>query len=100
MTDYSKRTPGPFSWSAVGDDRNILDGNGYIVASLSPEADKRDPDLRSTIVRRLNAPEAVPEIIEALEELMKMRGECFIPNENDWWDNKARAALAKARGTA
>jgi hypothetical protein len=45
-------------------------------------------------------PEAVREMYEVLEDLMKIRGECFIPNDNDWWDNKANAALAKARGEA
>jgi hypothetical protein len=41
---------------------------------------------------------AAPDLYEALEELLAMRSKCFIPNEGDWWDNKARAALARAKG--
>jgi len=33
-------------------------------------------------------------LAETLSELMAMRHKCFIPNEGDWWDNKASAALA------
>lgn len=33
------------------------------------------------------------KLAETLSELMAMRHKCFIPNEGDWWDNKASAAL-------
>lgn len=29
-----------------------------------------------------------------LKDLMKMRDNCFIPNEGDWWDKAAEKALA------
>ena len=39
---------------------------------------------------------AAPELLAALEDLMAMRSECFIPNDGDWWDKKARAAIRRA----
>lgn len=43
---------------------------------------------------------SAPDLLEALEDLMAMRSKCFIPNEDDWWDDKARAAIARAKGEA
>lgn len=37
------------------------------------------------------------QLAAALGHLMAMRHKCFIPNEGDWWDEAARAALANAR---
>lgn len=42
---------------------------------------------------------SAPDLLEALEDLMKMRSACFIPNAGDWWDRKAEAAIAKAKGS-
>lgn len=36
------------------------------------------------------------ELLEVLNDLMTMRSKCFIPNDGDWWDKKARAAIDKA----
>ena len=33
-----------------------------------------------------------------LKKLMEMRGDCFIPNEGDWWDNMAEEAIAIVEG--
>jgi hypothetical protein len=41
---------------------------------------------------------AAPELLAALKALMDIRSKCFIPNDGDWWDEQARAAIAKAEG--
>ena len=37
-------------------------------------------------------------LLEVLQDLMEIRDQCFIPNHGNWWENKARAAIAKATG--
>lgn len=32
-------------------------------------------------------------LLEVLKDLMDMRHKCFIPNEHNWWDKKAKAAI-------
>lgn len=49
-------------------------------------------------IERCPTHSAAPELLEVLSELMEMRGECFIPNVDDWWDEKARRVLEKVRG--
>ncbi len=91
-------TPGPWTWREPNGR-----GNGFLIERVDycprlPGAwlGSKTSNPEQLANARLIA--AAPELLEALEELMAMRNKCFIPNENDWWDEKARAAIAKARG--
>lgn len=51
-------------------------------------------DFARQLERELQSMTALADrLAETLSELMAMRHKCFIPNEGDWWDNKASAAL-------
>lgn len=64
----TKHTPEPWSWSGVGDDRMILDADRRPVLTVDIDADRRDPQLRPTIVRDHNA---APGLAEALEKAVE-----------------------------
>jgi len=41
---------------------------------------------------------SAPQLLEALKDLMAMRHKCMIPNDGNWWDEKAIKAINKAEG--
>lgn len=47
---------------------------------------KRSPNWRPT-------PTVADDLAAVLADLFAMRSQCFIPNDGDWWDTKARKAL-------
>lgn len=53
-----------------------------------------DPDFARKLETELQVMTALADrLAETLSELMAMRHKCFIPNEGDWWDSEASAAL-------
>lgn len=93
----SKHTPGPWRLSKItafsiegANGRHVASSGGYST-NVNPE----QADMESMANARLIA--AAPELLETLEKLMEMREQCFIPNEEDWWDNMARSAIRKAK---
>ena len=83
-----KHTPGP--WAAFSDEINdhtnivsIADRTRFVLSL--PGRHKSDPDVRLAT--------AAPELLEALEEAVKL----FVIHDHKWFET-AKSAIAKAKG--
>lgn len=90
----NKHTAGPWS-TAFGYRPQINSADGRCVAWAETLG-----DISHTSEEHANAQliASAPELLEALKDLMAMRHKCMIPNDGNWWDEKAIKAINKAEG--
>lgn len=98
-TEQTKHTIGPWrsgsSVMKIGERKFIAVGNGAEnvgYASITGCVDENTARANAAVMS------ASVEMLEVIKQLLAMRSKCFIPNENDWWDKKALAVVAKASG--
>lgn len=97
--EASKHTPGPWSLFHHKDSgaRYIDAGSVQMQISRTSDAGAEDMDANARLIA------SAPELLELVTAIMKARGKCYIPNNEDGllsWDEKARAAIAKATGAS